>query len=109
MQNKESRLSDAELEWINATFANNTAALKTIRKIFLYEVDGDMPVGMARDMWTTLDLKDLSHEDKLLAVAARQMLINQLEGGLSVLKQLAGEKKETPEQIKRRVEQNSAK
>lgn len=109
MPNKESRLSDAELDWINATFAGNTFALKALRKIFLYEVEPDMPIGMARDMWTTLDLSQLSREDRLRAVEVRQDLIKQIEGGLTVLYKLAGETRETPEQTKKRLEKDSAK
>jgi len=103
------RLTDEDLAWLNATFAGNEQALKTLRKLFLYEVDPSDPIGISRDMWTTLDLKDLSHEDKLLSVAARQMLITHLEGALQVIKTVAGEKKETPEQMINRLSKDSAK
>lgn len=109
MPSNNRRLTDEDFAWINATFANNDNALKTLRKLFLYELVGDEPIGIARDMWTTLDLKDLSHEDKLLAVAARQMLISHLEGALGVIRTIAGEKKESPEQILKRLTKDSAK
>lgn len=104
------RLTDAELAWFNATFADNDTALKALRKVFLYQLDDDdTPIGLARDMWTTLDLKNLSHEDKLILVEARQMMINHLEGALRVIKMIAGTKKESPEQIVARLQKDSAK
>lgn len=109
MQNKESRITDAEYEFLNTTFAGNKAGLKTLRKLFLYEIEALAPVGTAQDMWTTLDLSNLSIEEQLLQVKARQMMIRHIEGSLKAIELIAGEQKETVEEMKKRFAKNSAK
>lgn len=102
-------MTDADFAFINSMFAGNTDGLKTLRKIFLYEVDVNDPIGMSRDMWTTLDLTGLSSDQLVLAVTARQMMIKHLEGALQVLATIAGEKKESPEETLKRLQKDSAK
>lgn len=104
------RLSDAELQWIKATFADNEQGLITLRKILLQTAELDnTPVGYYRDSWSGIDLRGLSETDKLLAVAAHQMNLSQIESALFQIKNMAGEKTESFEQMMKRLEKNSAK
>lgn len=104
----EKRITDKELEWLNATFAGNKDALKIMRKLFLYEVLPETPLGMGRDMWTSLDISGVPLEQKALLIEARQMMISHIEGSLMVLSKLAGDKQETIEEIQKRIEKDSS-
>lgn len=102
-------MTEEEIKFLNGSFANNPVGLKALRKLFLYEVEMENPLGMARDMWTTLDLTNMSAEDRVLAVTARQMMIRHIEGALTVLATIAGDKVETQEEIEKRMKKNSNK
>lgn len=105
----ERRISDEEYEIISRTLGGQPELLKILRKFFLYEITGDDPIGKSMDMWTTLDLKGLSQQDKEVAIAARQMLIQHLDGSLLGLAKIAGDKPESKEEIKKRLALDSTK
>lgn len=105
----EKRINDSELAWLNATFAGNKEGLKTLRKLFLYEIEPENPLGMGRDMWTELDLSNCPLEQRPLLIEARQMMIRHIEGALIVLSKLAGDNKETVEQVLERIKKDSSK
>lgn len=109
MPNKETRMTDDDFARIKGMFADNDDNLKVLRKIFYPEVSVDNPVGMNFDLWTKLDLSNLSTEQKLIKVEANQMLVAHIEACLQMLKTIAGTKKETPEETKKRLLQSSAK
>lgn len=104
-----SRFTDEELAFINATFADNDLAIGVLRKMFLFETSPEQPLGGLADMWTTLDLSNLSAEDRVLAVTARQMLITHLERGIVGFTTIAGNKTESVEAIKKRLKIDSSK
>ena len=95
------RLADDELSWIKATFKDNEQGLTTLRKILLQTGESDTPVGFFRDSWSGLDLKGLSDEGRLLAVASHQSMLNHLEGGLRSLQVIA---EQTEKQLEEAVE-----
>ena len=103
------RISDEELALIKGMYADNEGALKLLRKIFLPELEPDMPLGQNIDLWMTLDLADQSPEQAIINLKARNLLIQHVEQRLMQLKTLAGGKTETVEQTKKKLMNNSAK
>lgn len=103
------RITDAELGLIKATFAENDLLLKLLRKIFLPELDPNTPIGQNLDLWMTLSVENLTPEDALINIKARNTVIQHVEMCLQQLRILAGRKDETPEQTKDRLRQDSSK
>lgn len=106
---QEMRISDEELQEIKALYAENPRALKLLRKIFLPEITADAPISQNFDLWMTMKLDGKSPEEKLIALEARNSLIQHLENCLMQISILAGQKTETVEQTKARLEKNSSK
>lgn len=114
MNNKEKasgqmRISDSELELIKSVFADNDELLKLMRKIFLPEIDVKAPLGQQIDLWMTIKVEDLSPEEVIINLKARNTLITHLEMCLNQLKVLAGQKTETVEATKERLKKDSTK
>jgi hypothetical protein len=105
----EMRITDAELSLIKNTFSENDALLKVLRKVFLPEVTADAPIGQNLDLWMTLKIEDMSLEEALINLKARNTVINHIELCLGQLKVLAGLKDETVEATKERLKKDSAK
>ena len=103
------RINDSELAWLNATFAGNKDGLKVLRKLFLYEVLPEDPLGQGRDMWTSLDLSNVPLDMRVVLIEARQMMIKHIEGSLVVISKLAGDSKETTEETLARIAKDSSK
>ena len=108
------RYSDAELELIKQTFADNEPLLKLLRKVFLPIItDTAANVGgMAEDigLHPDFDIKSYPNvEIAAIALNARLLALKHVNDTLVKLKMLAGMSKETVEQTKKRLEQNSAK
>jgi len=103
------RINDSELAWLNATFAGNKEALVILRKLFLYELSPSDPLGRGRDMWTELDLSNIPADLRVVYIEARQMMIKHIEGSLIVVSMLAGDSKETIEEITKRIAKDSSK
>lgn len=106
---KQMRITDAELEIIKALFAENEPALKLMRKIFLPELDPTAPIGQNIDLWMTIKVEDMSPEEALVNIKARNTLISHVEQQLMQLKTLAGMKKESVEETKNRLLKDSSK
>lgn len=107
--NKEMRISDIELSLIKNTFADNDQLLKIMRKVFLPEITGDTPIGQSIDLWMTVKVEDMSPEEAIMNLKARNTVIQHLEMCLMQLKVLAGQKDETIEQTKERLKKDSSK
>lgn len=107
--NKEMRISDDELALIKALFADNPGALKLLRKVFLPEITFTAPLGQQVDLWMTLKIEDLSPEQALINLKARNTVIQHVEGCLMQLNSLAGMKEESVEDTKKRLAKNSTK
>ena len=105
----EMRITDAELGLIKMAFADNDVLLKTLRKVFLPEITADAPIGQQIDLWMTVKIEDLSPEDVIINLKARNTLIQHLEMCLQQLKVLAGSKEESVEDTKARLAKDSAK
>lgn len=103
------RISDKELELIKSTFAGNEELLMLLRKVFLPEIQPNLPLGQNLDLWMTLKVEDMTAEEALINIKARNTLISHIEFQLNSLKALAGQKNETVEETKNRLAQNSNK
>jgi hypothetical protein len=109
MNNQEMRISDSELQLIKNTFAGNTDLLKLLRKVFLPELSAKAPLGQNIDLWMTVNLENLTPEQALINLKARNSLIQHVEMQLQMLSILAGQKDETVEQTKARLKKDSSK
>lgn len=105
----EMRINDSELSMLKNTFAENDELLKLIRKIFLPEIDLDAPIGSQIDLWMTVKVEDLTPEEALINLKARNQLISHVELCLNQIKVLAGFKDETPDETKERIAKDSSK
>lgn len=103
------RITDAELSLIKQMYAENTPALKLLRKIFLPEVNAEAPIGQNFDLWMTMKIEDLSPEDALINLKARNTLIQHVEQCLLQLALLAGKPDESIDETKTKLAQNSSK
>lgn len=109
MSKGEMRLNDTDLSMIKNTFAGKDELLKVIRKIFLPEITADAPIGQSLDLWMTLKVEDMSPEDALINIKARNTVIQHVEMCLNQLKVLAGMKEESVEETKKRLKKDSNK
>lgn len=103
------RYSDEELSLIKKTFAGNEVLLKLLRKVFLPEYDPQAPIGQVIDLWMTLDLANLSEQEREVRIFARNGLITHLEHQLMELSILADRKDETPAEQEARQKKDSVK
>lgn len=106
---KEMRMTTEDLAVIKSLFADNLPALKVLRKVFLPELDANAPIGQNFDLWMTMKIEDLTPEEALVNLKARNTLIQHVESCLMQLSLLAGQKDETVEETKTRLAQNSTK
>jgi hypothetical protein len=109
MAKQELRYSDAELAMLKTTFAENDELLKLVRKIFLPELKFDAPIGQNIDLWMTIKVEELSPEEALINLKARNSLIQHLEMCLNTIKILSGQKTESIDQVKERLMKDSSK
>lgn len=105
----EMRITDAELSLLKMTFADNDILLKTLRKVFLPEISPDIPIGQQIDLWMTVKIEDMTPDQALINLKARNTVIQHLEMCLGQLKVLAGTKEETVEETKDRLAKDSNK
>lgn len=106
---QEMRITDADLSMLKNTFADNDELLKLLRKIFLPEITADAPVGQNVDLWMTLKLEELTPEQAMVKIIARNTVIQHLESCLGQIKILAGQKTESVEETKKKLLKNSSK
>ena len=107
--NKQMRFTDEELTIIKSTFKGNEKLLKLLRKVFLPEYDPYAPIGQVVDLWMTLDLANLSEQEREVRIFARNGLISHVEQQLLQLNVLAEMKFETPKEEAERKEKDSTK
>lgn len=101
------RITPQELETIRATFKDNEDLLKLMRKIFLPEQDPTVPLGQSIDLWMTIKVDEMTTEQALINLKARNSLIMHIEQQLLVLRSLAEKEDETPEEAVTRLKQDS--
>lgn len=110
MQNgQQMRYTDEELGMIKNTFKGNEKLLKLLRKVFLPELDPDAPIGQVIDLWMTVKIDDLTPEQALINIKARNTLITHIDQQLYGLKILADSDDLTAEEMIEKVKKNSAK
>lgn len=103
------RISEQDIAVLKAMFEDRPEAAKVMRKLFYPELTADDPLQMNEDMMTRLLLEGMTPEQKVIAVEAHQKLVRHIEGVLSVIKHLIGQKNETPEQVLSRLSKDSSK
>ncbi len=109
MDTKQMRITDEELATIKSLFAENEAALKVMRKVFLPEIDYNAPLGQIVDMWMPVEIDEVSPEQALVNIKARKSLIVHVESCLMQLRNLAGSKVDSVEKTKEKLMKNSNK
>ena len=108
MDKNEMRITPEEKATIEQTFGGNTKLLKLMRKIFLPEYDPNAPIGQVIDLWMTVDLKDLTSQEREIRIQSRNEVILHIESQLIQLQSLS-QKIETAEEVMERINKNSAK
>lgn len=103
------RITDEEFATIKALYADNDAALKMLRKVFLPEIEPNAPLGQNIDLWMTLDIAEQSPEQAMVNIKARNLLIQHVEQRLMQLKTLAGSKSDSVEETKKKLIKDSSK
>jgi len=103
------RYTEDELHLIKATFKDNERLLKLLRKVFLPEIDPDAPIGQVIDLWMTVKVDDLTPEQALINIKARNTLISHVDQQLYGLKILADSDELSAEEVLEKVKKNSAK
>lgn len=112
MENKQGhqmRFSEKELSIIRNIFNGRDDLLKLLRKVFLPELDPELPIGQMIDLWMTLDIKDKPPEEVKIQLIARNTVITHIESQLMQLRTLANSGEETPEMLKARLKKDSSK
>lgn len=109
MGGQQMRISDKELELIKSTFAGNEELLMLMRKVFLPEISPELPLGQNIDLWMTVKVEDMTPEEAIINLKARNTVIQHVESQLMTLKMLAGTREESVEATKKRLAQDSAK
>jgi hypothetical protein len=105
----ESRMTTDDITTLKAMFEDREGAVEVIRKIFYPELASGNPINLNNDLFTQLQISEMSPEQALIAVTARQQLVRHVEGCFAVIKALVGEKGESAEQTLARLQKNSAK
>lgn len=103
------RFTQPELDLIKSTFKDNEKLLKLLRKVFLPEYDPQAPFGQTVDLWMTIDLSNLSPEEQIIRLIARNTIITHIEAQLMQLNTLAELKELTPQERAEKAMQDSMK
>ncbi len=105
----ESRMTTQDIATLKAMFEDREGAVEAIRKIFYPELTSGNPINLNNDFLTQLQISEMTPEQALIAVTARQQLVRHIEASFTVIKTLIGERGESPEQTLKRLQKNSAK
>lgn len=99
-----------EIDWIRATFKNNTRGLRIMRKFFLPTFSHDDPIGQINDMWATMGqkLSGMHPQDREVTILAHVKLMEHLRERLQQIRIMAHTKDETPETKKNRLNKDSS-
>jgi hypothetical protein len=91
MPKQEMRISEKEKALLKATFAGNDDLIKLLRKIFLPEITAKAPLGQNIDLWMTVKIEDLTPEEAVINLKARNTVINHIEQQLLTISALANQ------------------
>lgn len=103
------RISADEVSIIRNTFGGNEELLKLMRKIFLPELDSNAPLGQNIDLWMTVKIDELTNEQAIVNLKARNTVISHIEMQLQVLSHLANTESPSPEEQLMRLKKDSTK
>ncbi len=105
----EMRITSEEIKLIKSTFKGNPKLLKLMRKIFLPEITHDAPLGQNIDLWMTVPIQNLTNEEKVINLIARNNFIQHLESQLLQLMILAETDVKTLEEAREAMKRDSNK
>lgn len=102
-------LTDERKQLLQNTFKNNEELMIALRIIFLPEYDPESPIGSQIDLWLNVEIDNLSNEEAIINIKARNLFLKHMEGGLIKLKQLADATELTPTELKEKMKKDSSK
>lgn len=70
---------------VEDTFGGNEKLLQLMRKMFLPEVSGEIPLGQTIDLWLSVEIKDKDDEEVKSVLESRARLIENLEQTMQLL------------------------
>ncbi len=85
-QGSQMRITPEEMELIKRTFSGNEMLVRLMRKLFLPELDPKAPIGQMVDLYMTIKVEELSMEDALVKLRARNELISHVDQVLMTIK-----------------------
>lgn len=98
------RITSTEIQILKSTFKGNEELVRLMRKLFLPELDAYAPIGQIIDLWMTVKIDEMSPEQAVINLKARNQLISHLESVLNTIKVLS----ETPEVDDEKSKKNSS-
>ena len=108
-QGSQMRITQEEQDMIKRAFGNNEPLIRLMRKIFLPELDPKAPIGQMIDLWMTVDVKDMSPEDALVNIKARNTLITHVDQQLMTLLLISKQETPTEGEVKAKITKDSTK
>lgn len=102
-------LTDERKQLLQNTFKNNEELMIALRIIFLPEYDPESPIGSQIDLWLNVEIDNLTNEEAIINIKARNLFLKHMEGGLIKLKQLADATELTPTELKEKMKKDSSK
>ena len=103
------RITPTEMTILQNAFKGNEELVRLMRKLFLPELDPYVPIGQNIDLWMTVKVDDMTPEQAVINLKARNSLISHLDQVLNSIKTLAETANETPEEAIERLRKNSTK
>lgn len=103
------RITEDEIRMIKGVFKDNEPLLKLMRKMFLPEIDPNAPIGQMIDLWMSVSIKDLTKEEALIRLEARNTLISHLDQVLMQLYLISQMEETSPAEVKAKLVANSTK
>jgi len=106
---EEMRITTEEIDLLKSVFRGNTKLLKLMRKVFLPEITYEAPLGQNIDLWMTIPIQNLTNEEKVSNLIARNNLIQHIESQLLQLRILAETDVKTLEEAREAMKKDSNK
>ncbi len=102
------RITPEEQAIIQRTFKGNDQLIRLMRKIFLPELDPSAPIGQMIDLWMTVNVNDMSPEDALVNIKARNILITHVDQQLMTIELISKLETATEAQVTAKAKEDSA-
>jgi hypothetical protein len=102
------RFTEAEMLQLKGMFGGEDLTnIKLLRKLFLPSYEADAPLQQNIDLWMTINLNDMTPEEALVRIYARNEVISHVEQRLNQIQILANATVETPEERDARLAKDS--